>query len=92
MTLGELILLKSFRAAQRFADVPAEIIKMIIEYMNLRSFKGRIAYNRRRNMPRYYNPLAFLPQTPEDARVRRRDRRFEENLGLTYEPFYGPGF
>jgi hypothetical protein len=50
MTYGEFFLLRAFRNAERFADLPNEVIKMIIRFLNL---KGRVAYNQRRRLPRF---------------------------------------
>jgi hypothetical protein len=82
MTVGELILLRTLREA---FDLPVEVVKMIIRNLNLR---GRVQYNRRRRLPRYYDitlkAVGHEPRT--DAQYHYWDH------GPRNSAFLGPGF
>lgn len=65
MTYGEFILLRAFRNAERFANLPNEVIKMIIRFVNL---QARVAYEQRRRLPRTsgmrgaFDPITYSEQ------------------------------
>ena len=90
MTFGELILLRVFRDASDLARLPIEIIKMIIRALNLR---GRVEYNRRRRLPRFYDPHgAWVHNTPRIHRNIALEWSSMREYYSQFKPFYGPGF
>ena len=93
MTVGELILLRTLREA---FDLPVEIVKMIIRNLNLR---GRVQYNRRRRLPRFFNELEHIWHIGTEPRITtpyyQTDSQILQSAAQQAGPgkrFFGPGF
>ena len=88
MTQGETALMRVLGESGRLAQLPFEIVRMIVRHLNL---PAKVHYLRRRSLPRLFDEMMF-PQYVGDP-LRTHDQHPLSGIAIPYnKPFYGPGY